>query len=245
MSVRSLLPIALLLAMVLVGCTGSPTQTDGIVSVTQTTSTTTSIPPVPIPPVRAGAVGTSPTGVGVAFATVYTFSFAAPTSGGVPPYTYTWEFGDGMAGAGSAPSHAYMNTGNFTATVTATDSMGMSDKASAPVVVRSVTGAWRATLAGTDFNREPVDIVQNQTALTATINSTNGFGLASGAGNVSNPRTMAVSATFMGATPFAATYVGRLDDTLLMWSGTVTGYPGCPCSFTATRPTAGDLSLNR
>ena len=245
MSVRSLLSISLLLASMSAGCTGSPTQTDGIVTITQTTSTTTSTTTMPIPPVRAGAIGTAPTGVGVAWATVYTFSFVAPASGGVPPYTYTWEFGDGAMGAGSTPSHAYMNTGNFTAIVTATDTMGMSDKASVPVVVRNVTGTWRATLAGTDFNREPIDIVQNQTAVTAAINSTNTFGLASGAGNVSNPRSLAISATFMGAMPFAVTYVGRLDETLLMWSGTASGYPGCPCPFTATRPSAGDLSLGR
>ena len=41
MSVRNLLPIALLLATGLVGCTGSPLQTEGSVTVTQTTSTTT------------------------------------------------------------------------------------------------------------------------------------------------------------------------------------------------------------
>jgi hypothetical protein len=245
MSVRSLLLISLLLATCSAACTGSPTQTDGVVNVTVTTSTTTtsSTTTTTIPQFRAGAIGTSPTGVGVAWATVYTFLFTTPSSGGVAPYTFMWDFGDGAAGAGSAPSHAYMNTGNFTATVTATDSRGISDKASVPVVVRSVTGTWRATIAGTDLNREPIDIVQNQTAVTATINSTNGLGFASGTGNVANPRNLSVSATFMGAAPFAVTYVGRIDDTLLMWSGTVSGYPGCPCPFTATRPTAGDLSL--
>jgi len=246
MSVRSLLLIPVLLAAVSAACTGSPTQTDGVVSVTQTTSTTTSTSTTTttIPQFRAGAVGTSPSGAGVTFATVYTFLFTTPTSGGVPPYTFSWDFGDGSMGAGSAPSHAYTNAGNFTATATATDSRGISDRASAPVFIRNVTGEWIATLQNTTFNHEPINIVQNQTAVTATINSTNGFGLATGSGNVSNPRGLSVSATFMGATPFGVTFVGRLDDTLLTWSGTVTGYAGCPCLFTATRGSVGDLSYS-
>ncbi len=247
MSVRSLLLFPLLFAAASVGCSGAPTATDGVVNVTQTTSTTTSTSTTTttIPVVRAGVIGTSPTGAGVASATVYTFLFTTPSSGGVPPYVFSWDFGDGAMGAGSAPSHAYMNTGNFTATVTATDSRGISDKASTSVTIFSATGTWRATVAGTDLNREPIDVVQNGTAVTATINSTNGFGLATGSGNVANPRNLSVSATFMGATPFAVTYVGSLDATLLTWTGMVTGYPGCPCPFTATRPTVGDLSFRR
>jgi hypothetical protein len=215
--------------------------------VTVTTSTTTTIPTTTttIPELRAGAVGTSPTGAGLASATVYTFLFTTPPSGGVPPYTFSWEFGDGAEGAGSAPAHAYMNTGSFTATATATDSRGISDKASVPVAVGSVTGTWRATIAGTDLNREPVDIVQNQTAVTATINSNNGLGFASGTGNVANPRSLSVSATYGGAAPFAVTYVGTIDDTLSTWSGTVSGYAGCPCRFSATRQTVGVLSFDR
>jgi len=55
---------------------------------------------------------------------------------------------------------------------------------------------------------------------------------------VSNPRSLAVSATYNAGTPtaFGVTYVGQLNDTLTTWSGTVNGYAGCPCTFTATRP---------
>jgi hypothetical protein len=63
--------------------------------------------------------------------------------------------------------------------------------------------------------------------------------LGSGTGNVSNPLSLSISATFMGAMPFAVTYIGTLDHTLTTWTGTVTGYTGCPCTFVATRPTAG------
>jgi hypothetical protein len=237
MSVRNLLPIAVLLAAVSIRCAGSPSEPAGTVSVTVTTTTTTT---TTIPELSAGAISASPTGIGLAAATVYTFVFVTPPSGGVPPYTYAWSFGDGAEGGGSAPSHVFANTGNFTATTTVTDTRGMSARASADVSVRSVTGRWTATFAGgTGPQPEPIDLVQNQTAVTATINDTaNGLGFASGTGNVSNPRSLSISATFGAGTPtaFAVTYAGRIDDTLTTWTGTATGYMGCPCTFTARRP---------
>ena len=239
MSVRKLLPIALLLAAVSIRCAGSPSEPEGTVSVTvtTTTTTTTSTTTTVIPPLAAGGVSETPTGIGVAAATVFTFA-AAPPSGGVPPYTFAWNFGDGAEGAGSAPTHVYANTGLFTVVVTATDSAGTSAQASDRVEVRTVTGRWNATLTppGGGLQPKPIDLVQNQTAVTATITDTptNGFGT----GNVSNPRSLAVSATYNAGTPtaFGVTYVGQLNETLTTWSGTVNGYVGCPCTFTATRP---------
>jgi hypothetical protein len=247
MSVRNLLPIVLLLAAVsLTRCSGSPTQAEGTVTLTVTTSTTTSTTTTTtvIPQLNPGAIATSPSGKGVAWATVYTFLYSTPPSGGVPPYTFAWNFGDGGAATGEAPSHAYMNAGSFVATATATDSRGMTATASVPVSIRPVTGRWTATITGL-ANPEPIDLVQNQTAVTATINSANGFGLATGTGNVSNPRSLSISAVYAnGGSPFATTFIGRMDDTLEVWSGTVTGFAGCPCLFTATRPAAvGDTAL--
>jgi hypothetical protein len=242
MSVRKLLPIAVLLAAVSIRCGGSPSEPAGTVSVTVTTTTTTT---TTIPVLAAGAVSASPAGIGLAAATVYTFAFATPPSGGVPPYTYAWSFGDGAEGSGIAPSHVYANTGDFTATVTVTDTRGETARASTGVPVRSVTGRWTATFEGaTAPQSEPIDLVQNQTAVTATINDTaNALGFGSGAGNVSNPRSLSISATFGAGSPTAlgVTFVGRIDDALTTWTGTATGYTGCPCAFTAKRPAiAGD-----
>jgi PKD domain-containing protein len=235
MSARNLLPIALLLLAVSIGCGGgSPTQAEGTVSITRTTTSTTTTTSV-IPQLSAGAIGISPTGTGIASATVYSFRFATPPSGGVPPYTLAWDFGDGTAGAGAAPSHAYTNTGNFTATATATDSRGISAQATVVLAIGSVTGRWIATLAGSGLGREPIDLVQNQAAVTAAIDDTNGFGLASGGGNVSNPRLLTISATYTAPPSFAVTYTGSVDDVLGTWTGTVIGYPTCPCTFTAIR----------
>jgi hypothetical protein len=235
MSVRNLLVIVVLCTAGSFGCSGSPTT----VSVTQTTTTTTT---TVVPQLTAGVIGTSPTGSGLASATLFTFLLATPPSGGVPPYTFSWNFGDGGAGAGSTPSHAYTDPGNFTATVIVTDTKGTTAQASAPVSIRSATGRWTATFSGVTLNSEAIDIVQNQAAVTATVNGT-ADGFASGTGSVSNPRTLSVSVTFAAGmpAPYALTYVGSLDATLLTWTGTVAGFIGCPCPFTATRPSAGDL----
>ena len=240
MSVRNLLPIALLLATGLAGCT-SPLQTEGTVTVTQTTSTTTTIP---IPQLNPGVIGTSPTGAGIASATVYSFLFATPPSGGVAPYTVSWNFGDGGAAAGTVVAHAYTAPGNFTATATVTDSKGTQAQTTFPVAVRTVTGRWTVTFSGIALKPEAIDIVQDGTAVTATVNETSD-GFASGTGSVSNPRTLSVSVTFAAAqpAPYALTYVGTLNDSLLTWSGTVTGFTACPCGFTATRASAGVFSV--
>ncbi|MBU0496454.1 MAG: PKD domain-containing protein [Candidatus Thermoplasmatota archaeon] len=47
--------------------------------------------------------------------------FSSLTSGGTPPYTYLWEFGDNTTATQQTPSHTYNTSGNYTVTVTVTD----------------------------------------------------------------------------------------------------------------------------
>ena len=233
MSVRNLLLIGLPVAALSFGCAKSPLQAEGVVTTTRTTtstSTTTSV----IPDLVGAVAAVSPKGTGVAAATVFSFSLGTPPAGGVPPYTQAWTFGDGAEGAGVSPSHLFLSPGVFTTILTTTDSRGISAKTTAPVVVGTVTGRWYAEFGG--FQPEGLDIIQNAAALTVTINdTTNLLGFAAGTGSLANPRMMSVSATFGGLTPFAGTFIGTLDENLKVWSGVVTGYSGCPCSFTASR----------
>jgi hypothetical protein len=235
MSVRNLIPIVVILVTGAVACSGSPTATDGTVTITQSTTTTTTIP---IAPVSPGAIAIQPAGTGVAAATLLTFALAP--SGGVAPYTVAWNFGDGGGGAGPSAAHLYMSPGTFNATAMVTDSRGSSAQTSTSVSIRSVTGRWAVDYGGSPLN---LDLVQNQTAVTVTVNETND-GFASGTGSVSNPRVLSVSATFAGAmpAPFALTFIGTLNDTVTSWSGTMTGLAQCPCSFSATRLTAATTS---
>jgi hypothetical protein len=247
MSVRKLLPIVLLLAAVSLRCSGSPNEPDGVVLVTQTTTTTTttSTTTTVIPALVGGSVGASPSS-GLAGATVFSFFVSAPPTGGVPPFVFTWNFGDGQEGAGAAPTHLYAIPGSFVVRATATDTRGMTAQMTTAVSVGTVTGRWIATFPpATGLNPQPIDLVQAATAVTVTINdSANAFGFGSGMGTVANPRSLSISATFRAGTPlaFGVTYVGQVESNLFTWSGTATGYAGCPCAFTATKqPVPGDF----
>ena len=45
---------------------------------------------------------------------------------GTPPYTYKWDFGDGSPASTDAnPTHVYQKEGEFTATLTVSDSKGL------------------------------------------------------------------------------------------------------------------------
>lgn len=56
-----------------------------------------------------------PTPVGGAF-------FNAYTQGGIPPYTYTWDFGDGSTGTGATVNHQYNAPGSYIVCVTSVSS---------------------------------------------------------------------------------------------------------------------------
>ncbi len=50
--------------------------------------------------------------------------FTATVSGGTPPFSYTWSFGDGSSSAGLTVTHAYTLAGAYTVTLTAADACG-------------------------------------------------------------------------------------------------------------------------
>jgi PKD repeat protein len=66
---------------------------------------------------------------------------SSSTGGGAPISTYTFDFGDGTTAVGpqssATASHTYSSPGNYTATVTVTDSAGLSSTATAHVTVQA------------------------------------------------------------------------------------------------------------
>jgi outer membrane protein OmpA-like peptidoglycan-associated protein len=55
-----------------------------------------------------------------------TVRFNGSASGGCPPYTYSWDFGEGGSSNDQNPSHSYQKAGNYTAELKVTDSKGNS-----------------------------------------------------------------------------------------------------------------------
>src|SRR5712691_154390 len=62
-------------------------------------------------------------------------TFTAAASGGTPPYTYSWTYGDGDADVGPTVSHAYRSAATMQVTLTVTDSKSGQNSASKTVVV--------------------------------------------------------------------------------------------------------------
>lgn len=55
-----------------------------------------------------------------------TVKWTSTVEDGTPPYTYKWDFGDGSPAATDAnPTHVYQKEGEFTATLSVTDSKGI------------------------------------------------------------------------------------------------------------------------
>jgi len=76
-------------------------------------------------------------------------NFGGSATGGTPPYTYSWDFGDGSSSATQNPSHTYSAIGNYTATLTVTDSGSANANATVSITVGSVTAANLALAAET------------------------------------------------------------------------------------------------
>jgi len=51
--------------------------------------------------------------------------FSSQASGGIPPYTFLWNFGDNTTATEHNPSHTYTTAGNYTVSVTVTDNASM------------------------------------------------------------------------------------------------------------------------
>jgi chitodextrinase len=53
-----------------------------------------------------------------------TIQFSGSAEGGIKPYNWSWDFGDGNSSTEQNPEHAYNATGTYTATLTVTDDEG-------------------------------------------------------------------------------------------------------------------------
>lgn len=82
------------------------------------------------------SVGVLPGSGGVPLTT----SFNATVSGGTPPYTFRWKFGDGNTSSAANTNHTYDRPGTYNATLTVTDSAGGVAIRSLQIVVAAAGG---------------------------------------------------------------------------------------------------------
>lgn len=87
-----------------------------------------------------------------------TVNFVGSATGGVAPYTYSWDFGDTASGSGDTVSHTYTGSGQFTVTLTVTDS----NTASTTVTATKYIGVTEYSISGTiqDSGRAPLIYVK-------------------------------------------------------------------------------------
>jgi PKD repeat protein len=62
----------------------------------------------------------------VATTSGFQVTFTASVTGGTPPYSYQWEFGDGTRSEEASPSHTYATAGAYSVSATAIDAKGQS-----------------------------------------------------------------------------------------------------------------------
>ena len=100
-------------------------------TVTITASQSATTPPPSTPPT---AVISSSTAAGPAPLTV-SFDGSGSSATNATISSSSWDFGDGTSATGTSASHTYTSAGTFSATLTVTDSNGLTGSASTPVVV--------------------------------------------------------------------------------------------------------------
>jgi PKD repeat protein len=69
-----------------------------------------------------------------------TVSYAAGASGGTPPYSYRWNFGDGSMSLDSSGTYTYSVNGTYALILTVTDSASATDTSSVTITVGTVSG---------------------------------------------------------------------------------------------------------
>jgi DNA-binding beta-propeller fold protein YncE len=67
--------------------------------------------------------------------------FTSTISGGTPPYSVTWSFGDGSMATGRAVSHSYAAAGSYTVAVTLRDAVGATLETNLTVAVASASSS--------------------------------------------------------------------------------------------------------
>jgi len=78
--------------------------------------------------------------------------FSSQVGGGFPPYSYSWDFGDGKTSNDASPLHKYRGSGDYTITLTITDDRGNSDTVTLSDYITVQPGWSAGNIAGNAWN---------------------------------------------------------------------------------------------
>ena len=78
--------------------------------------------------------------------------FSSQVGGGFPPYSYSWDFGDGKTSNDASPLHKYRGSGEYSITLTVTDDRGNSDTVTLSDYITVQPGWSVGNIAGNAWN---------------------------------------------------------------------------------------------
>jgi len=190
----------------------------------------------PTPAVSKGSISGSPGKLGLAGATVFTFTATGFTSSTGEPLSYAWDFGDRTAATGGATiTHTYMiDWYVFDVSVTASTPVGASARAGyRGVRVRAIYGfwglrdsAWRLLLGRTYLTQNDAALYGDDSTPNCRYEVT---------GSVSDPRSIVLTYTRPPGDcqgrdlPASFTFAGVADEAIDSFAGMMT--PGGPATL--------------
>lgn len=171
-----------------------------------TTTVTVASAPTPVPTTPPTAVISSSAATGPAPLAV-SLDGSGSTATNATIAAYNWSFGDGTTASGAKVAHSYTSAGTYSATLTVTDSKGLSSQASTPVIATTPTAtntAPKAVISATPINgTAPLAVTFNGGNSTDSDGSIAGYTWNFGDGSTASGKT--VSHTYTTNATFTAT----------------------------------------